>query len=470
MWRFKRAKRESPVLTEIDADARQSIERRRLKRMLTAISREPSAGERQRLRAITMTTIGSKVGTDYFYMGMGATQLTAENLQTLDLNGYGALNVVGMHCQLVRVTPAAAAGRNAQIDALDKAEGRDPPPLLISRDGESVAGPLLPPADADRPDTMLLVSRDGAVCAIDRVVILNDSKKLVFDGQLCLRKILLSEDERLRINSAQNVHTRPYLEYPTAADEAAVQSGVDIASDEHQRQYDGLFELVYIAFDCLLMHTRHINSNYLQRFTLVHNLTEMPIAQDTTAAFKKRWEAMKAAVAYAGGVDKLQLKVFIRPSWSVRHIRAMMHVVPACLQGIAINGVIVNTNEAPYVPNTRRSDAVLRFTTQPTIDLLVHDNFDLHALNEQTGMTELVSAKASISTDWARYLVSQELVGKVVRFRAESEHEWRPVEVRREKLQPDSLRDYAHACALARAPLDEEKIVKSVATRQEAAK
>jgi hypothetical protein len=207
---------------------------------------------------------------------------------------------------------------------------------------------------------MLLVTPDNRVRAVNHVMVQNESKKLMFGGRLILRMIQLSEDVRLRINTAHNVHQREYLDYYTNLDEEATLAGVDVRSDEHQARYDHHYEVAFAVSDCLHVHTRMVNKSYLERVTLVHNLTETNIAQDTTQAVKRRLEMIKYAVKYAGGEDKFQMTVFLLPVWRIRDIRAAMHAMPACLQGCVIDGVVFNPNEAAFVFG--RNERLLHFS------------------------------------------------------------------------------------------------------------
>jgi hypothetical protein len=303
-----------------DAETRRAVERERLVRVVDAISREPTAGERQRLRALAKR-VQPKARANEFWLGTSAVELTDANKDKLDLAGYGSLQPEGVPCQMARVTIAAAPARASALEELVAEE-----------------------ATVDRHDAMLFVTEDNRVRAVDRVLVQQENKQLMLHGRLVLRKIKLSEEERLRINSAHNVLERDYLDYYTYADDKAD----DPRSAEHQRQYDKYYELLYAVSDCLLIHVRQVNNNYLQRITLVHNLTEMPLAQHTTMSFRKRMESINRAVAFAGGLDRLRLTIFLQPVWSVKHIRAAMHAVPACLQGTAIDGVVFTPNDAAY--------------------------------------------------------------------------------------------------------------------------
>lgn len=438
-------------MTEIDADGRLLVERRRLLRMFDAISREPSAGEQQRLRAL-VKTINPKAAPDELFVGMRCTALTHENKDRIDVKGFASLSVIGIHCQMARVSPS-----NVLFGTRRGAPGPLPEQLIRHETN-------------DQCDTMLFVTRDQRVRAVERVLVQTENKRLMLDGQLCLRKIELSEEERLRVNTAHNVHARDYLDYFTYADEAAARGGADIMSDEHQRQYDKYYELVYAAFDCLLVHTRRINDSYLQRITLVHNLTETPVAENSSTAFKRR-AAVAAAVDYAGGAHRLQLTVFLKPLWSVKHIRAAMHAVPACLQGIAIDGVVFNPNESSYAPGVNGS--LLKYSPHPMIDLLVAKLFNgVPALwTREGGKHVLIPAPLIMHTESARRLLRNLPPPPViVRCRGvhieDDEYGWCPVLVCTDKKVPDSLAQHGCAMAALKNVLEEEELIDYVVRRQ----
>lgn len=349
-------------------------------RMLEAISVPPSEGERERYAELVQTIAPGRAA-EQLYLGMESVPLTRTSVTSVEPADYGSLEPFGLACQLARVTAAVAAPKKdvKQITQQDVPAERmatfvqeanrmhDDEEDAAEREQmeqETVAGLVEDwlrkanieqevqdqPTEGDRWDTLIVCTADNALRAVPRVLLQNENKLTMLTGKICLRKIRLSDEERLRINSAFNVLQRDYLTYYTYADEAAVAAGADILSDAHQAAYDKHFEIVFAVSDCLLVHTRQVNNPYLQRVTLVHNLTEMPVPQDTTQAYKRRKDAIDRAVAYSGGEARLQMTIFLRPFWSVKHIRASMHAVPACLQGTIIDGVVLTPNDAIYEP------------------------------------------------------------------------------------------------------------------------
>lgn len=323
----------------IDAVERAKIEESRLVRMIDAISCEPSQGERARLRFL-MKSINAKSRVDQAYIGTVASPLDASNLNLIDPSSFASLLPAGIDALLARVTTQTPA----HLRAMKRAEHPEE-----AVDEDDIAEETTQDASDDRYDTMLLITQDNRVRAVKHVLVQNEAKKMMFGGRLILRMIQLSEDVRLRINTAHNVHQREYLDYYTNLDEAAAREGVDVRDDEHQVQYDQHYEVTFAVSDCLHVHSRMVNKSYLERVTLVHNLTETNVAQDTTQAVKRRLEMIRYAVKYAGGEDKFQMTVFLLPIWRIRDIRAAMHAVPACLQGCAIDGVMFHPNEAAFV-------------------------------------------------------------------------------------------------------------------------
>lgn len=452
---LKRKLAAEPASTVIDRYARQQIERRRLLRIFESISREPTELELERLQSL-VKTLQPRAEPGKYFVGMHAVTLMHENKHMLDLTGYASLKADGVHCHLARVnlktfTPA------------------DP------NTGE-VVEEAAPPIE--RTDAVLFITRDNRVRAVDRVLLHNENKRVMLDGELCLRKIHLSEEERLRINSAHNVHYKDYLEYFADADEQAAAAGIDVQSDEHQRRYDEHYELVYAAFDCMVVHTRQVSRSYLQRTTLLHNMTESSITQDTTAAFRRRMDAVRRAVAYAGGDDQFQLTVFLKPMWSVKDIRAAMHAVPACMQGIATDGVVFNPNDSAYEPGASNA-RLLKFKVHHTADFAVQHTgsncFELY-VQESDGQLAVVSHNLLTDTPAARALVRRHVpTGTgVPRMRCILECEgvrhtggddddgalwWRPVQHRSEKKKPNSRQNYDGVLMALSNVLDEEALI-----------
>lgn len=428
------------------------IERRRLMRIFERMAREPTSGEHERLRAlIKVCNPGVRAGD--LFIGMHAVTLTHDNKEQLDVEGFASLKADGLHCHLARVN--LSTPQQSQPNGTESTEA--------------------PPAGPERLDTALFITRDHRVLAVDRVLIHNDNKRLLLDGELCLRKIHLSEDERLRINSAHNVHVSNYLDYYANADEAAALAGIDIASDEHQAQYDDYYELVYAAFDCLLITTRQMNRDYLQRITLVHEMTETMMTQTATAALRRRMAQIKRAVDYAGGPDQTQLTVFLKPTWSVKDIRAAMHAVPSCMQGIATDGVIFNPNRCAYVVGTNAR--LLKFKPHHTADLaFVRDSKD-NALSicvtAEGGALTKVLTQILTDTPSARRL--SEMRGSPLIFECEAVMRdagstvadiwWRPLQHRSEKKAPNSYETYQSVVRAVLRPLDEEAVVDYVRQR-----
>lgn len=457
----KRAHQQSTAT--IDKYTRQQIERRRLLRIYQVLSREATELELERLQAL-VRTVQPKSDAGKYFLGMHAVTLMHENKHQLDLSGYASLKADGVHCHLARVnlktppqqpTGAVIMGGKGEILEFVDFEPIEPPPPEI-----------------ERTDSVLFITRDNKVRAIDRVLLHNENKRVMLDGELCLRKIHMSEEERLRINSAHNVHYKDYLDYYADADEQAAADGVDICSDEHQQRYDEHYELVYAAFDCIVVHTRQVSRSYLQRATLVHNMTESSITQDTTAAFRRRMDAVRRAVEYAGGDDQFQLTVFLKPMWSVKDIRAAMHAVPACMQGIATDGVIFNPNDSAYEPG-KSNARLLKFKVHHTADFHVqHTGSNSYDLYVQDADSELSVVSHNLLTDTpaARALVRAHVpTGELARRRCilecEGVHDehgalwWRPVQHRSEKKKPNSRQNYEGVLTALANVLDEDALI-----------
>jgi hypothetical protein len=444
----------------IDAEHRKQIEKRRLLRMIAVHARQPSDGELARLRGIVRAIDPSAGGGGSLFVGMHAVTLVRENLAQLDPAGLASLKADGLH--------AHAAFVNSELK----------------------------PGATERADAVLFVLRGATgalpqVFAIDRVF-MHTRTPLMLDGELCLRKRRLTPDEFRAINSGQNVHTRPYLEYPSATDAQALADGVDIASDSYQSVYDAQFELVYAAFDCMYLQRKsQVNRPFAERVDLVHKLTESSPIVDQTKRYRDRLVQIQAAVAYAGGVDQFALRIFMKPMFPVQHVRASaMHAVPACMQGIATDGVIFNGATDTYVVGT--NPRLLKWKPEHTADLVIVRQTGGTALLPQQyvlcaqehGRPVSVSDNLLIDTAAARRLVNEYAADQLLAdapvlecvgvLRAVPQLEgttlevfWRPVQLRAEKRAPNSLETYQNVFAAVANHLDEPTVVAYLVQQQQ---
>ena len=442
----------------IDSDTRKRIEKSRLARLIGQQARRPTEGEMERLgrmvRAVEPSTSGP-------FVGMHAVTLVRANLGALDRQGIASLKADGLH--------AHAAFVNCEL-ALEQ---------------------LRP---AERRDTVLFVMR-GAVGALPQVfavdrVFHRSQRPVLLDGELCLRKTRLSPDECRAIKSGQNVHTRPYLQYPSATDAQAHADGTDITSDAYQSVYDAHFELVYAAFDCLYLNRMaQTNKPFADRIALVRTLTETSPIVDQTKRFREGVDQIRAAVEYAGGTDQFSLRVFMKPTFPIEHARAAMHAVPACMHGIGTDGVVFNNATDTYVVGT--NERLLKWKPEHTADLVVLRvpatsdllpcRFVLCAQNQ--GVLIPVSDRLLLDTPEARHLVEQysienkslagatvlECVGVYVSTGWAGVNPggvaWRPTHVRHEKQAPNSVQTYENVQAAVADQLDEQAIVAYLTTK-----
>lgn len=445
----------------IDSSMRPYIERARLLRMLAAMSREPSENEMERLRAL-VKAICPKARPGQLFVGMHAVTLTQENKNELDVHGFASLKADGVHCHLARV--------NLRTDMVDAA----------GEQREQTAAELI-----ERYDAVLLVGRDNSVRAIDRVLLLNENKRLMLDGELCLRKIKLSDEERLRVNSSFNVHQRSYLDYYGYADEAAARAGVDITSDQHQSQYDKYYELVYAAFDCLFVHARSTGNKYLERITLVHNVTETLLTQTATPAYRKRRLLIDKMVEYAG--SRFQLTVFLKPTWPVKDCAAAMHAVPAAMQGIATDGVIFNPNDSAYTSSA--NPRLLKFKPHHTADfrfmidsvgqiVVQVTNTEDAGANESATLSKVLSQVRADTPNARRlieatptwkmacrpYILECEAIIESVPGQPTTIRDvwWRPVHHRSDKRKPNTYANYKGIVEALLHPMPEQAVIEHV--------
>lgn len=455
---FLRRQRPEIVVT-IDRDTRRYIEHRRLIRIFTNMSREPTVTELERLAAL-FRKVQPQATLERSLLSMTGVVLTDENKEHIDLAGYGAVQPHGLHCQVARVTTMVPV--------------RPPPPDAPPPPPPPPVDPDAPPAD--RADALLFVCEDQKVRAIDRVLLLNEGNQLMLDGYLCLRKLAPSAEERMRINSAHNVLDSDYLDYYTNADEEAARHGQDIVSDGHQQRYDSEYELVYMATDCLVVHSRQINKSYLQRITLVRDLTELPVAQQSTTGFGKRLQASDNLIKFSGGFERLQTTIFLRPHWHVKHARAFMHAVPHCLQGVAIRCVVFLPNDAAYLPGAF-NDRQLEFSTRPTAWLYVDAQLTISA------STNIEPYAARLAVHGDTLLVDTPLARRLTRDMnqlsrvlecepvvVDQRVQWRPVGHCPMRKLADRLVDVERVRMLAfNEPLDEEAFLKWLVEKQAAA-
>jgi hypothetical protein len=445
----------SAASTLIDGDARKRIEKNRLQRAIQQYARAPTEDELRRLRQ--MIGAVDPHARDLF-VGMHAVTLVHENLHQLDVDGLASLKADGVH--------AHAAFVNSHLEN----------------------HPI------ERADSVLFVMRGAMgsvpqVFAIDRIFI-HTRTAVLFDGELCLRKKRLTPDEFRAINSGQNVHTRCYLQYPTATDAQAAADGIDVTSDSYQSVYDSHFELVYAAFDCMYLQRKsQTNRPFSERMAIVHKLTEsLPIA-DNTKRYRDRLAQITAAVQYAGGVENFSIQIFMKPMFHVQHAHSAMHLVQACMRGIGTDGVIFNNASDTYVVGVNQR--LLKWKLEHTADFVIV---------RQTGTTDLLPTKYALyvqdggkpvhvggnvllDTDNAQQLIQRYAVHSGTGQRASVIEctgvclqtplidgslavYWRPVQARAEKKTPNSLETYRNVVAAVLNHVDEAALVTYLANRR----
>lgn len=440
----------------IDSDRRKQIERARLQRIIARHARHPTDSELKRLQTMVKTVDPNASAP---FIGMHAVTLVRENLAQLDPAGLASLKADGLH--------AHAAFVNTEIKE----------------------------HSVERADTVLFVLRGNTaefsqVFAIDRVF-LHTRTPVLFDGELCLRKRRLTAEEFRAINSGQNIHTRPYLEYPSATDAQAFADDVDITSDSYQAVYDSHFELVYAAFDCMYLQRKsQINRPFSERVALVHKLTESSPIVDMTTRYRNRVAQIQAAIDYAGGVDSFAIRIFMKPMFPVQHARAAMHAVSACMQGIATDGVIFNAANDTYVVGT--NPRLLKWKPEHTADLVIMRQSDSTTLLPQQyvlyaqsqGQPAPVSNNLLLDTPTAMRLVETysiaqfttnvhapvlECTGVLLKTPLVDNTVdvfWRPVQVRTEKQLPNSIETYYNVATAITDQLGESAVVAYLAGQQ----
>jgi len=431
-------------MSEIDPHTRQRIERQRLMRVVRETARAPTPLELERLGAL-MRKVEPALGAGEYFAGMQAKGLTHANRGDLDVRGFGSLKADGVHAHLARVTTRSAA------------------------------------SERERYDTVLCVLRNNEVLAFDHVVLLKPTAQLVLDGELCLRKETLSEAERYRINSAVSVHTGDYLEFHTAADEEAAASGTDVRAPAHQRQYDAHYTLLFGAFDVLYAGARVTSNTYLERMKIAKELTETPLARQTSIAFKRAEEELRAQIEYAGGFQALSLFVFTKPIWPVQFIKAALHTVPECMRGVLVDGVIFNPSDEPYRRGV--NPRLLKFKVAHPVDFDIapvraggEHHYALRLLSRGR-LIEVEGAELRCDTRLATELLDEMFGGGRASAIVECELvnggdgggggilAWRPLQHRAEKQRPNSYEAYQDTFGTLKHTLDESALIRYVRER-----
>jgi hypothetical protein len=181
----------------------------------------------------------------------------------------------------------------------------------------------------------------------------------------------------------------------------------------------------------------------------------------------------------------------MKPMFPVQHVRAAaMHAVPACMQGIATDGVIFNGATDTYVVGT--NPRLLKWKPEHTADLavvrqtggtvLLPQQYVLCA--QEHGRPVCVSSNLLIDTAAARRLVNEFAVDQLATdapvlecvgvLRAVPQIEgttlevyWRPVQLRAEKRSPNSLETYQNVIAAVANHLDEPTVVAYLVQQQQ---
>ena len=298
----------------IDSFKRTRIERRRLWRKLGAVSVAPTPIEVQRFGKLKKAILGAQDdarGSNYF--SMNAVTLTSENLHLLQPNGF--------------FTP--------------KADGLGGLAAWVTTSKTETA--------SERRHTMLFVTRDGTLRALQNVP-LHDDKAAVIDAEMCLCRKKLNADEFWRVTNGFNVHTQDYLDYYTFLDAQAIAlhgAHYDITGDEHQAQYDDLYEMCCAAFDCLLYGTKCAALTYRERIAVLNDALDTVFVQ-LTVPRKKRLEAIQRSLEQIGGADKIPVRLFLKPVVPMHCIHSGFHALPPVLYGVRVDGVVLMRSDQMY--------------------------------------------------------------------------------------------------------------------------
>lgn len=213
----------------------------RIMRMLRAHTRLPRAVEWRLLRAAvgrTFPLMPDVDKRDNLFCTMHPETLSRANLPDLDCAGWVLDKIEGVAANAWALGTAlapAVVGRDPATNATTITFADEPPAYVGGDSGGDALG--------TRVDTLLLVFRDGETLAVDNcplvpLLMRPNEGRTGLDGELCVRRRALSDDEKARLIGAVREDAEFGAHYLAPQDAAE-------ASDQ-------IYELCYMAHDIML--------------------------------------------------------------------------------------------------------------------------------------------------------------------------------------------------------------------------
>lgn len=456
---------------KISSYTRTRIERKRLFRKLLQVSETPTPTQLAKYGKMKHNVLGSADQPSQLYFSMNAVTLTKENQHLLDPRGYFTAKADGLGGLAVWTATSATE------------------------------------SDDNKRSTMLFITRNGEARAIPCVPLFVD-KVAIIDAEMCLCRRKLSNDEFHRVTNGFNVHNDDYLDYYTYRDEAAIRehgAQYDIASDEHQAQYDEQYELCCAAFDIMFYTSKCLGLKYADRIGVLHEILETDFVKPTVAR-RKRMVAIEQVVSAIGGPEKIPLRLFLKPVLPIHCINSAFHALPQSMYGVRVDGVVFMRADQPY--SVEFSPHVLKWKPPhaQTVDFTVvrvdapeggdDDDDNRHyalCIMQGGGELQIVSTHVLDDTPVAALLLrvyantkqallpawrltgprepinvlecqpviagGANLPGASDRAALQRKLWWRPIEWRQEKSRPNSRANYEGVCKALLNPLTEDDLV-----------
>lgn len=309
--------------------------RERLNRMFVAVRQEPTAEVLDELQKVLARAAPDRaaMGGYSHHIGMQAGTLNKSNLTLLKRSGFCFHKVDGIGMLGAMFNPAyrakAAAGeRPTQLDA----------------------------------NTLVLISRNGTF-VVDNVVLPLRKGSILMDGELCIRKRELSAAERERLDRLGKESTLIGTEY--------------LDPDDGDPSKDSQYELCYAAHDMIVddnatsvWAARNKDTvSVLDPFDRLRRL--LAATQRSPISDAQADRAVQTGVADLGGREPT-VKIFVKMPWFNREFYMQHRLIPPCLKGIPLDGVVFLGPSGPYMVGESNPE-LLKYKAwdQNTTDMVV---------------------------------------------------------------------------------------------------
>lgn len=378
----------------LDRHQRANAERKRLWRILRGVSHEPTEKQTAKFKHL-MKNIRKT--------GEPSDESTATSTSSVAVSRlHHTMNPITMTCDNIHRIDATDGVFTVKIDGIN---------ALVAW-----TSTVTNETDVDRRDTMVYVSRENILYAVDHMPLFFDTKQAVFEAEWVLCKKRMSMDEIERNRTGFDIHSEDYLDYPTYLDADALAkfgSEFDLACDAHQAQYDHEFELCCVAFDCLWLGLPCASLSFMERIKFVKEVTETPFVQ-LTVACKKRLVQVSEGVKHTGGADKITARFFLKPMVQMNCIGSAFHALPPCLFGMRTDGLVFYRGDVTY--EFGFSEGVMKWkplhcqsVDGTLIQYLDEDGntiMSMHVIN-RNGAFKSISTHILDDTETARSLISK---------------------------------------------------------------